>query len=482
MPKRSLADRLEEALQLMLSQPETTLPPIEPGLAPLLQIAQELRTIPREDFRARLKADLERRSQMATSAQRMSAVQQTAVPQMRVRNAAAAIEFYKKAFGAIETMRFVGPDERIGHAELKIGNSFIMLSDEALDYGFAGPQELGGSPVGIHLYVDDADTMAAQAVAAGARLVTPVKDQFYGDRSGTVEDPFGYSWTIATRVRDMSLAEMHQQFDALIAEGEGRKAPADTAPQTLHSITPYLVAENAPALMEFIKQAFGAEETVRSIGSAGGVHGELRISDSTLMVGGGSPELAWRGEPRPAALHMYVEDVDAVYERALAAGGTSIDAPADQEYGERSASVKDQSGNDWYIATSLGESFKPAGLYTVTPCLHPLRSEPLISFLKRAFGAVELEKYASPEGVVHHAKLRIGDSTLEMGDAHGKYQPMATMFYLSVPNVDATYRRALKAGASSIGEPSDQSYGARTAGVRDTFGNEWYLATPIAKG
>ncbi len=223
MPKRSLADRLEEALQLMLAKPEAT-PPVEPGLAPLLQIARELRAIPREDFRVRLKADLERRSQMATSAQRTSTVQQTAIPRMRFRNAAAAIDFYKKAFGAIETMRFVAPDERIGHAELLIGNSFIILSDEALDYGFASAQELGGSPVAIHLYVDDADAMAAQAVAAGARLVTPVKDQFYGDRSGTVEDPFGYSWTIATRVRDMSLAEMHEQFDALFGEQEARKA------------------------------------------------------------------------------------------------------------------------------------------------------------------------------------------------------------------------------------------------------------------
>jgi PhnB protein len=479
MPKRSLADRLEEAIQLMIAQPDATLPPVEPGLAPLLQMAERLRAIPREDFKARLKADLERRSQMATSAQRASVVQQTAMPHMRIRNAAAAIEFYMKAFGAIETMRFVA-GETI-HAELQIGNSFIKLSDEALDYGLPGPQELGGSPVTIHLYVDDADAMAAQAVAAGARLVTPVRDQFYGDRSGTVEDPFGYNWTIATHVKDMSLAEMHEQFDALIAEGEARKPGADAPEETLHSITPYLVAENAPALMDFIKQAFGAQEIYRSIGSAGGIHGEVQISDSRLMVGGGSPELAWRGEPRPAALHIYVEDTDAAYERALAAGGTSVGAPEDHDYGERGAGVKDEFGNYWYIATSMGESYKPAGLYTVTPYLHPLRAEPLISFLKRAFGAVELEKYASPEGVVHHAKVRIGDSALEMGEAHGPYQPLTTMFYLSVPNVDATYRRARQAGASSIGEPADQSYGARTAGVKDTFGNEWYLATPIAK-
>jgi len=483
MPKRSLADQLEEAIQSMLAQPDAALPPppqLEAGLAPLLQIARELRAIPRAEFKDRLKADLERRYQMATPAQHVSAVQQTAVPRMRIRNAAAAIEFYTKAFGAVETMRFSGDGKRIDHAEIQIGNSLLMLADENPDYGFVSPQEYGGSPVAIHLYVDDADAVAAQAVAAGARLVTPVRDQFYGDRSGTVEDPFGYSWTIATRVKDMSLAELHEKFDTLMAESSAKTSGVDNATEKLHSITPYLVAKDAPALMDFMKEAFGAQEEFRAIGSAGGIHGELRIADSTVMVGGGGPELTWRGEPRPAALHMYVENIDAVYDRALAAGGISVDPPTDHEYGERGASVQDQFGNYWYLATSMGESYKPEGLRAVTPYLHPLRAEPLITFLKRAFGAVELEKYASPQGVVHHAKIRIGDSALEMGEAHGKYQGMTSMFYLSVPDVDATYRRALDAGASSISEPADQSYGARTAGVKDAFGNEWYLATPIA--
>jgi uncharacterized glyoxalase superfamily protein PhnB len=103
----------------------------------------------------------------------------------------------------------------------------------------------------------------------------------------------------------------------------------------------------------------------------------------------------------------------------------------------------------------------------------------MISFLKRAFGAEELEKYASPVGVVHHAKIRIGDSMLEMGEAGGPYQPMPSMFYLYVPDVDAMYLRALNAGATSISEPVDQSYGDRSAGVKDVFGNQWYIATQI---
>ena len=122
--------------------------------------------------------------------------------------------------------------------------------------------------------------------------------------------------------------------------------------------------------------------------------------------------------------------------RAVKAGATLIDEPRDQEYGERSGTVKDAAGNYWYIATAKGESYVPKGLHSVNPYLHPLRAEPLISFLKRAFEAQEVAKYASPDGVVHHAVIRVGDSVIEMGEAHGKYEAMPAMFYLYVPNVD----------------------------------------------
>jgi len=115
----------------------------------------------------------------------------------------------------------------------------------------------------------------------------------------------------------------------------------------------------------------------------------------------------------------------------------------------------------------------------VQPYLHPLRAEPVINFLKRAFGAEELGRYASPDGVIHHVTIKIGDSHMEMGEAHGKYQPMPAMFYLYVPDCDAVYRRALAAGATSISEPKDQSYGDRSAGVKDVFGNQWYISTHI---
>jgi PhnB protein len=212
---------------------------------------------------------------------------------------------------------------------------------------------------------------------------------------------------------------------------------------------------------------------------APGIHAEMRIGDSMLMMGGGSPGRKFPGSLQPAALHVYVEDADAVCKRAVAAGATLIDEVRDQEYGERSGTVKDAAGNYWYIATAKGKSYIPEGLHNVNPYLHPRRAEPVISFLKRAFGGWEVAKHASPDGVVHHAEIRVGDSIIEMGEAHGKYEPMPAMFYLYVPNVDDVYRQAVGAGATSFQPPTDQPYGDRNAGVKDTFGNTWYIATHV---
>lgn len=416
---------------------------------------------------------------MASSASRPeTSTRQTASPRLRIKNAGAAIDFYKAAFGAREIMRFVAHGQ-IAHAELAIGNATIMLGEEAPEYGFPGPLTLGGSPVSIRLNVDDADAVAAGAVAAGARLIRPVADQFYGDRSGMVADPFGYTWDITTQKKEMPVEEMYRHFEAMEKEQAAARTAQSFIPPGFHTITPYLRARDAAALIDFLKQTFGAEETFRAIGSAGGIHAEIRIGDSMLMVGGGGPGLSWRGESRPMAFHIYVEDTDAVYQRALDAGATSLSAPVDQPYGERGGGVKDPAGNFWYIATHHGARYIPEGLHTLTAYLHPLRAEPFISFLKRAFGAEELEKYPSPEGVIHHAKIRIGDEMLEMGEANGPYQPMPSMFYLYVPDVDATYLRAMTAGASSVSEPVNQSYGDRTGAVKDAFGNEWHIATQI---
>ncbi|MEX2174617.1 MAG: VOC family protein [Pirellulaceae bacterium] len=141
----------------------------------------------------------------------------TATPYLVIGGAAQAIEFYKQAFGAKELFRMAGPGGKVGHAEIKIGDSPIMLADEHPELGFKGPKSLGGTPVGIMLYVPDVDAVVAKAVAAGATVMRPVQNQFYGDRSGTLTDPFGHNWTIATHVEDVSHEEMGRRAEAAMA-------------------------------------------------------------------------------------------------------------------------------------------------------------------------------------------------------------------------------------------------------------------------
>jgi PhnB protein len=129
-------------------------------------------------------------------------------PYLAVRGGAQAIEFYKKAFGAKEIMRMPGPDGKLGHAEVQVGDSRVMLSDEYEQMSFLGPQTRGGTTVIIHLYVKDVDATVARAVAAGGKVVRPLQDQFYGDRTCSIEDPFGHRWYVATHTRDLSMAEI----------------------------------------------------------------------------------------------------------------------------------------------------------------------------------------------------------------------------------------------------------------------------------
>ena len=140
-------------------------------------------------------------------------------PYLSIRGASEAIDFYKKALGAKEVMRMPGPDGQIGHAELLIGNSRVMLADEHPQMQFVGPATRGGTTVHLHVYVPDVDKLVAKALTAGARLVRPVKDQFYGDRLGTIEDPFGHVWHLATHKEDLSKAEMKKRAEKA-ARGE----------------------------------------------------------------------------------------------------------------------------------------------------------------------------------------------------------------------------------------------------------------------
>lgn len=139
-------------------------------------------------------------------------------PYLIVKGGAAAIEFYKKVFGATELMRMAQPDGRVGHAELQIGDSRVMLADEFPEMGALAPQSTRRSPVTLHLYVEDVDKVASQAVAAGAKEVRPVQDQFYGDRSGVFTDPFGHCWNISTHKEDVTMEEMEKRAAAAMAK------------------------------------------------------------------------------------------------------------------------------------------------------------------------------------------------------------------------------------------------------------------------
>jgi PhnB protein len=143
----------------------------------------------------------------------------TVTPYLIVSGAAKAIDFYKKAFGATEMFRMASPDGKVGHAEIRIGDSVIMLADEMPDMGYRSPQSLGGAAVSTLLYVDDVDSRFNQAVSAGAKVQRPLANQFYGDRSGTLEDPFGHVWTIATHVEDVPPDEIEKRAKAHFQQG-----------------------------------------------------------------------------------------------------------------------------------------------------------------------------------------------------------------------------------------------------------------------
>jgi PhnB protein len=483
MPKRSLPgqtefDRLNQAIEAMLARGtgEDAAHLADAKIAPLLKIARGLHGLPRENFKASLKKNLERSASMTTMTEPRAAVRIYASPRLAFKRAGKAMEFYKNAFGAKETMRFEN-EFGFGHAEMTIGDSVIMFAEEWPEGGRFSAETWGHSPVTMNIIVPDVDAFVEHAVAAGAKLVSPPRDQFYGYRDATLLDPFGYTWGVSTVAEEMPVEEMLRRFRAMMPPKKEPEVPP--VPKGYRTLTPYIVAQDADGLIEFVKKTFDAEETFRSVGGAGGRHCEVRLGDSMLMIGGGGPGLAWRGDSHPGAFHVYVRDCDAIHERALKAGAASIHAPMDLPYGERSSTVKDSAGNFWYIATRSEGNYKWEGAPDVQPSLHPLRAEPVINFLKRAFGAEELGRHATPDGVIHHVTMKIGDSHLEMGEAHEAYQPMASMFYLYVPDCDALYRRALASGATSISQPKDQLYGDRSGAVKDAFGNHWYIATHL---
>jgi len=437
----------------------------------------DLRDAPRERFRERLRANLQRRAIMATTTAAAPETRASAVPYLSVRNAAAALEFYKRAFGAVEVSRLNQPDGRIGHAEISIEGARVMLADEFPEMGFQSPQTLGGSTVHINLNVANVDALARRAIDAGADVVRAVADQFYGARSGQFRDPFGYVWTITTQKEALSNEEMQRRLDQMYRQQEPPAARPSYIREGFHSITPYLVVPRVAQLIDFLKTAFGAEERFRMNrpGAEVIMHAELKIGDSMIEMADANDQFP----PTPASMILGVEDVDQVFDRAVQAGATVLQPVADHEYGACSGSVVDASGNTWTISKSAEGNTIFQDFRSITPYFNPLRAPAMIEFLQKAFGGREVYRAQSPDGVIHHAQVRIGDSVIGMGEAHGPYQPAPATLHLYVPDADAVYESALRAGATSIQPVADQPYGDRSGGVRDPFGNRWFIATHI---
>jgi len=264
------------------------------------------------------------------------------------------------------------------------------------------------------------------------------------------------------------------------------------------SIRPYLLAPDADGLIAFLQETLNAELLGRYPDAEGRVmHAALRVGDSLIEMGEPTGEY----KARPMALHIYLDDVDGAYNRALAAGATSTHPLTDQAYGDREGGVKDRWGNVWYFARHQenvteeelqlrfagtggkprkepGVGPRPAGYHTVTPFVHARGARNLITFLENAFGAKVEHVTEMPGREVAHAGVRIGDSMIELGEAHGESESIPAVIHLYVPDADATYERAVRAGARSVEAPADKPYGERAAFVIDPFENQWFIATP----
>src|SRR5580658_1536209 len=336
MAKQNLSLQLDAAITALLARGESFVPAAGAELAPLVSLAIDLRELPRESFRARLKSDLERRTPMSTNATPVRDAGdpgraagggvnwkregfRTVTPYIVVDGAGKLMDFVKAVFGATERFRVPRPDGRIMHAEASIGGSIIEMADATAEY----PPR----PMPIHVYVRDVDATYARALAAGATSYYAPVEQEYGDYDCAVRDALGNNWYI------------------------GARKGADPIPSDVPGLMPFIHAVGTQKLIDFMKAAFGAEE-LQKVQAPNGtiVHAKMRFGGDAVI------ELSeWRGvsDPLPGLMHMYVPDADAAYARAVAAGATSLNAPADQPYGDRSANLMDPFGNMWTVATHI---------------------------------------------------------------------------------------------------------------------------------
>ena len=249
----------------------------------------------------------------------------------------------------------------------------------------------------------------------------------------------------------------------------------NVVPAGFQSVNLYLIAEGAGRLLEFLKQGFGAEEKFRSPQPDGSImHAEVRVGDTLLEAADAARE--WKA--MPGNLHYYVRNVDEVYRRAVEAGATPLYEPREMEYGDREAGVRDVCGNNWFIAThKSGSAYRPEQFKDVTPGLSLKDAKGFLGFVEKAFGAAIVESSEAKNGAIAHGVVRIGDTALELSEAHGEWAPRPVALHYYVENCDDIFLAAVAAGATATSEPADKPYGERSGNVRDAWGNHWFIAT-----
>ena len=245
-------------------------------------------------------------------------------------------------------------------------------------------------------------------------------------------------------------------------------------PEGFRSLTQYLILDGAAQFLEFLHNAFGATEKYMMRDSGGTVHhAAAGIGGSAIEFADAGPE--WRA--MPSGLHYYVRNCEETYARALAAGGVSLYAPANRDYGDREAGVRDPAGNFWFIATHLGANgYKPEVLQDLNTYFSVKESAGFLEFLEKAFYAEVIDKHLAGDQVAH-AKVRIGDTVVEASEGRAPWGPRAVAHHYYVPDCDAVFGRALAHGCEKLQPMADQLYGDRSGSLVDCWGNHWYIAS-----
>lgn len=304
----------------------------------------------------------------------------TLTPQITVQGVDAAVNFYVAALGAEKVLVLTGPDGNAVHAEIRIGDSIVMVDEEDVAQGMKSPATLGGTPATLMVYVDDADAVYATAVGAGATAEMPIEEQFWGDRYGTLIDPAGHRWALATHVEDLTPEQMGQRAE-LVAQAAAKKKPkkkpkkpvppewkliegtpaTDPTPAQYHTVTVALTTSDAAAAIAFYKAAFGATDRDPPMTGPDGkiMHAELAIGDSTLMLSDEFPAMGSKSATTlggsPVSVVMYTADVDGAFAQATGAGGTTAMPVTAMFWGDRYGAIVDPAGFTWGVTMRVEE-------------------------------------------------------------------------------------------------------------------------------